>query len=179
MKLKTLSISFLLVVFSCSIINAQPQNYPINGRTLTWSDFKGTPDKDSRYWAYTYWNVYYRYDAPQIIDNKVNINFKVWCELDSKSWVKSNPVIELKKAQLLNHEQGHFNIAQILVKELEKNFKAHNYDINTYESEIKEIFNTTFAKYRELEKRYDNETNHMNNVTEQEKWNKFFQESLK
>ena len=174
-KVSTIAILVMLAVISCDLYS---QEKNIDTRKLTWADFKGKPDDSSRYDSYTYWNVYYKYDAPVIEGNKVKIKFRVWNELGNNSWVKFNTPREYQKPELLNHEQGHYNIGAICALEVKKKFVTSTYSIKSYHQEIKKIFDQTFQGCVDWEKKYDNETKHMYNRTAQKKWDALFQKKL-
>ncbi|MEO5941926.1 MAG: hypothetical protein ABIP30_03110 [Ferruginibacter sp.] len=171
--MKTL-LSLVAFIF-LNLVNIRAQQITIGGkvgnRPLVWSDFTGTPDQSSLYYANTFWNINYGYSDEDfkgnnvtIKDLAVNLQF-----VNDKSWKKEDKVSDA----LLKHEQGHFDIAilcQLEIISLVKNASLHKDD---YKAQIKNIFRGSLQKYTALEDKYDVETSHSMNKDQQEEWNKF------
>jgi hypothetical protein len=161
----------LFIVCSSSTIQV------IEDRKLTWSDFKGTPDPNSRFHAMTYSDVYYKYDPPVIKGDKALITFKTWCEFNpKKSWVKTTPAKD--RTELLKHEQGHYDLFRICSRDLKKRLSSSVYSAANYKQEVRNIFNKTFSEYEALQRKYDEDTNHMQNRPAQLKWDKWIAKKL-
>jgi hypothetical protein len=158
----------IIIVFALSIFLVKNQTQFHKGkiiehRKLTWDDFTGIPDLNSKYDATTYWYVYYVYNAPVIKNGRVEIQFKVWCEFGSNSWVKKHAKVGPEKDELLYHEQGPYYLGRIAAKRIKKALEEGQYNITNYRRLTEKIFQTELAKYLEMEKKYDFETNHMYN----------------
>ena len=97
--------------------------------------------------------------------------------MSDKSWVKKNAKSD--NVVLLKHEQGHYDIAKLFEIELRNAFNHHVFSKGDYHFEIDSIYQGTWLKYVELNKKYDIETNHMRDETNQKKWDAFFAEKLK
>lgn len=171
----------IIVLLLLSQANAPAQSIKIgdsiSNRPLQWSDFAGTPDAASPYFANTAWNINYSYNAVHFNEVKAIINdLEVTLQFNrDKSWKKKDNISDA----LLKHEQGHFDIAtlcQLEIINLIKNAALHK---NDYSSQIKNIFRQSIQKYKALEDRYDIETEHSLNTTKQEEWNKFIQSEKK
>jgi len=166
---------FLLLLTNCS---SSKYNGKIENRKLEWTDFKGKPNKDQNYDAYTKWEIYYQYNSPNFIGDKAEIKFTVWRELNQvKSWVRKET--ESDKSELLLHEQGHYDIAKLCEEELIQRFENNEYHRFNYQYKIDSIFEEVLHKYRQLERKYDFETNHMYNKAAQKKWDAFFRKRIK
>jgi hypothetical protein len=176
---KTL-VSFLLL---CSLLlhrHAYSQRVIINGkekhRQLTWQDFTGNPDNSSDLHAYTYYNLRYQYRNVSYSGESATLgDFEVTLELDpQKSWAKKDKLTD----ELLVHEQGHFNIGILCMRELLAIVKQTAFARGDYAARLQNIFNETMAKYNKLTIQYDQETNHFMDKEQQSKWNQFFSEKL-
>lgn len=133
---------------------------------ISWEDFKGQPLENSWFLAVIYWYVNY-----DIIVKEISPKFKVEvcakCFMNkNKSWVKHHEYEEL-----LEHEQGHYNIGCLCALMFEKRVKKTQFLKETYKEEIKKIFSDTMREYCEMEKLYDHETYHMLNEEKQREWN--------
>jgi len=151
------------------IISGKPGNRP-----LVWSDFSGTPDDSNPFSAMTWWSLNYSTSNVTITDGTVNIgSFNVVLELDPKySWVKKDKGTD----DLLRHEQGHFYLALMCMKELLAKEKEQTFTKNSLNRQVQSLFEDVMKKYRDLEVKYDKETDHSKNKEEQEKWNEYFNE---
>jgi hypothetical protein len=78
---------------------------------------------------------------------------------------------------ILKHEQLHFDITEIYARKIRKKIKlleSSSQDID-YLALHKKLFNES----RELQKRYDRETNHSKDFIAQNRWNDFVEQELK
>jgi hypothetical protein len=141
----------------------------VENRRLTWADFKGTPDAASPYDAYTHWSVRYEYDAPERTPEGLRLRFRVWNRLDERSWVKWNTPREHQKAELLNHEQGHYSLGVICALSFKKAASTYRFT-SDYQAEAARLFSETLERVRALERAYDAETRHMYDRYEQKDW---------
>src|SRR5882762_9638566 len=114
-------------------------------RLLTWADFTGTPDENSTFAANTYWKLNYGFGGVSFSGDTVKItSFSVGIELDkTKSWIKKGRAT----ADLLKHEQGHFNIGLICQQELIRQVKTTVFFKPSFEEKLKQIFTDASAKY--------------------------------
>ena len=165
---------FLPVFFFFFQFQSSAQKILINGeettRLLNWDDFTGKPDKESKYFAYTYCNITYRYDAFQFKGDTVKWQVFVTMELGKNSWRKKDKVTET----LLKHEQGHFYIGTLCAIEMQQKINSTVFFKNDYQTKLNAIIKDVNDKYKKLEQQYDETTNHYANREEQWKWDAFF-----
>ena len=147
-----------------------------NGK-LTWPDFTGKIDKSSPMNAYTYYNFSTRFSNVQFLGDSALIQgFEVKLELDqSKSWAKPDRLSD----KLLEHEQGHFNLGILCMKEVLEKFKQTRFTKSNFNTELRNMINEVSKKYNDLGIKYDNETDHSKNLEQQTRWNNFFTEQFK
>jgi len=149
----------------------------INYRKLSWDDFKGRPNFNKPFSAESALSFTYHTNHSSSGNNNDNVNIKVSYEFDKyKAWVKPGGEDD---EGLLRHEQGHYNIGFLYTKELVNRIKKINLSIDNYEAEIKLMYNKVWSEYKEIDKRYENETNHSLNRSMQDKWNKVIEEWVK
>jgi hypothetical protein len=98
------------------------------------------------------------------------------CLLISKrSWVRE----ERKCAHLLNHEQGHYLIGALCVLEFLRRIDAKKKNSHEkFEDLVAQTFDRTIKEYLEIERQYDNETEHRLNYKMQEQWDHQIAEKL-
>jgi hypothetical protein len=98
--------------------------------------------------------------------------YQIILELNPKtSWVKK----ALATDELLVHEQGHFNIGILSMKEILFKYRTTKFTKSNFNEVLKNLFLDTQKKYNDLGIKYDNETDHSKNKEQQLKWNKFFE----
>ncbi|CAK91592.1 unnamed protein product (macronuclear) [Paramecium tetraurelia] len=102
------------------------------------------------------------------------IKLHVKCKLLEKSWAKSK-----KDDLLLEHETGHYLIGCLSALEFKR--KVECSDVmrnNNHQQQIRTIFKQNLREYIQIEKDYDEETNHYKDVEKQKIWNRKLKEQL-
>ncbi len=177
---KKLSIG--LVILSTILLSAyRKQEQSIFPEQLNWrTHFLAEPDEHSSFYALTATRWHYSYHA-SISGNNLHIDFKFSAGVDpDQSWVKLNRLKGAEsKRKLLNHEQGHVNINFLLLKDGEQKIRFQRYTIKNYKKSIQENANKISAYYRDMQKRYDEETKHGSDDANQERWDRVIEEQLK
>lgn len=169
---------FLLVISLWSSIFQQMEAMP---EQINWrSHFLAQPDKHSPYFAMTATRWHYSYTA-NVRGQRLHIDFKFMAGIDpNESWVKLNELRGAEsKRKLLNHEQGHVNINFLLLKDGEQQIRFQNYTVNNYKSKILTNAKKVSQYYSELQKRYDEETQHGSNDTAQARWDRYIEQELR
>ncbi|THU33432.1 DUF922 domain-containing protein [Niastella caeni] len=129
-------------------------------RKLTWSDFKGNPDPHSTNAALTSSNINIEFGY----DDK-GFQYSIKCSFDpNRSWVR------IKNNDVLAHEQGHFDIAEIFARRLNKLMKAYRFNAKTAGTDVNKLYEGTMKQHREAQTQYDQETDYSRNKTKQEEW---------
>lgn len=144
-------------------------------RLLTWNDFTGKPDKESPFFAYTYWNIQTKYDAFRFKGDTVDWKVTVIYELGKDSWKKKDKISD----SLLRHEQIHFDIGRICAAELQATINSTIFLKSNYQSKISELVSDCINKCKQMNSLYDKETNHGGNREQQLKWDAFVSNELK
>ncbi len=165
----------LLLLFSLLYqFQISAQKILINGdetsRLLKWEDFTGKPDKDSKYFAYTYCDITYHFDAFQFKKDTVKWQVFITMELSKNSWRKKDKVTDT----LLQHEQGHFYIGTLCAREMQQKINTTVFFKSDYVSKLNAVIKDVNDKYKKLEQQYDEATHHHANREEQWKWDAFF-----
>jgi hypothetical protein len=151
------------------IIIKPPPSFP----QLTWDDFQGAPIENSWFLAQIYWGISYTTKVKE-----TNSSFKVevnpHCYINrARSWVKT------EYENLLEHEQGHFNIGHLCALTFKKRVLFTRFDQKNYKQEVQKMFDETMREFCEMERRYDKETCHMLDTDMQMKWEEDLMENLK
>jgi len=140
-----------------------------NARKLTWNDFQGKPNDESDNAALTSSNINFQFGY-----GSAGFNYTISCRFDkNQSWVK------VKSDHVLAHEQGHFDIAEIHARKLNKALKEYKYNRNTVSQDVNKIYEDIMKKHHETQSIYDKETDHSRNSAKQEEWYKKIANDLK
>ncbi len=168
----------LIAILLCKAGNSHAQTIIINGekinRSLRWADFTGNPDNNTDLFAYTYWYVRYSWGPFNFRGDTVKWKVDITLELEKRSWQKAEKVSD----SLLAHEQGHFNIGLLFARTFLQRVNNTVFFRHNYEARIAEIFNEELEKFKQLEIKYDQETDHFTNREQQQKWDAYFKKAL-
>jgi hypothetical protein len=154
----------------------------INDRKLEWTDFTGRPDYTATWASVIYWKVFYTTDSVYTYalpgedgEGYVEPNLKVWYAIDERSWVKP----KYKNDNILNHEQGHLNIAQMCALDFQKTVKLMKPIARfNWKHKIDSTYASILGKCHQIQNMYDVETNHGLNEKKQAIWDKKINELI-
>ena len=152
---------------------AQDGGTTTSGRKLTAGDFKGAPDPNSGYLATTFTHLTYQYRRPVSCSDKAKIRFQfeTGITVGDKSWMKFDKIkSKLLLQELLDHEQGHYDIAASLADKLQKILSATCFSRTQYAGQIDSVYKSVSKYYDTLQVSYDQETGHGLNKEGQAKW---------
>jgi len=140
---------------------------------LTWDDFQGPIDPASSFAAYT--NAQMNYVIKTAPDGAPTLY--ILCTFRKNfSWKNPEKLKQVDdKPYLLNHEQGHFDLEEVITRRMRKEFAeycAAHKKSPTFNTDIEQIFKKLTTASQALQDQYDNETNHSKNKAKQEEWNK-------
>ncbi|MGJ8684724.1 MAG: DUF922 domain-containing protein [Nonlabens sp.] len=141
---------------------------------LAWEDFMGTPPMNAPHAASVNSGIAYSYTA-QLKGKKVFIDFEVRSEFYPQlSWKKN---LKETDAQLLRHEQLHWNISELHARVLKKAFENYQ-PTRHYKKEVQHIFNKVETARQSMQERYDRETNHGLLLTQQREWETYISQEF-
>ena len=130
---------------------------------ITWDDFKGPVNDSVGSSANTV--AFFKLDAK--FKNDQLKRFKVKCLFSkNESWYRDTA------DYLLNHEQGHFDIVEIVARQLRQKLgEKIKMESNIYSYELKTLYDEYVQKLSEMQTLYDEETLHSQRAKGQEIWN--------
>jgi len=132
---------------------------------LTWSDFKGKPDKASKNFAAT--NSGFGFETNGATTE--GCTFIVTNSFYRKtSWVKKDKANE----PLLAHEQCHFDITELCTRKFRKKLSAIKYNPKTMQKTTADLFRSEQTNWAKMQDQYDRETQHSIITAKQEEWEK-------
>ena len=136
-------------------------------KPLTWDDFKGVPDYNNPGGAITASG--FAFNANMSMTGKdIYLNVGIYTFFSKKkSWKKPN----INSNYHLLHEQHHFDITRISAEKFYNELLKVNFTVNNYNKLLSSLFNKVFDENTALQQKYDSETRHSINTSEQLKWN--------
>lgn len=135
---------------------------------LSWEDFKASPDPKSPNAALTnsIINIEFSYDDQ-------SLTYNIRCSFDKNtSWVR------VRNHDILVHEQGHFDIAEIYARRLHKAVKEYRFNAQTVNQDVMDIYQNMMNLHRQAQTLYDKETDFSRNKVNQDDWLKKINQQL-
>jgi hypothetical protein len=147
-------------------------------RQLTAGDFGAAPQSHSLTIAYTRCTIDFKYQARRK-NGYYQLFFNIRLDMNrNMSWMDRSRIASPQMlAEVLKHEQGHYNIAYMEQQELLREVGRTRFEAD-YQNRAQEIFDRIDAKYKQLNLDYDEDTQHMTNRVQQISWDKYFQRKL-
>lgn len=172
MSIKICYLLFLWLLFPYDAFAQKPLAKRV---VLDWKFFKNDRPHTSRYTAYTWYRLTYKYTTfpTDTADEKIALRFEVSLLMDTaKSYFQFNRRSNGQK--ILKHEQGHADIGVLFAERLKKAFAEQEFLRRNYRETITMIFHEVWAAMQNENNRYDNETDHGNNSHAQRMWDLYF-----
>jgi len=138
-------------------------------RRLTWDDFKAEPLQIGNTAAMTTTHLGFSYN---VVNGKAT--YKIDCRFEKKrSWGL------VKNDWILKHEQGHFDIAEIFARKLNKSVSEYQFNKTSFRKDLDGIYKSVVDEKENFQQQYDDETDYSRNKTKQEEWLKKIGSELK
>jgi len=138
-------------------------------RRLTWSDFKSQPDRNATNAALTSSKIIFNYSY----GDEKGFTYTISCVFDkTSSWGK------VKTEYILSHEQGHFDIAEIYARKLNKALKHYSFNVKRSPKEVPALYQQLMKDEAELQNQYDSETDFSRDKPQQAIWLEKIQREL-
>lgn len=134
---------------------------------LSWDDFLASEKEKYTYDAESWTGFNYSYSG-EYDETSIRLTVSVVTTFNrDKSWVKK----EKKSDKLLRHEQLHFDITELVSRQIRKEIMEYRFSEN-FRKEINQIHNKYEKIRAELQNEYDRDTDHSNIEDKQAKWEK-------
>lgn len=161
-----------LFAFLLAAVVVQQNNNLIDwnaSRKLTWDDFQGPVDTESKNAALTSSaiNIEFGYDQR-------GLDYSIKCAFNKqKSWVR------VRNNDVLAHEQGHFDLAELHARKLYRAMKQYKFNARTVSEDVNKIYESLMNEHHQAQSQYDQETDYSRNKVKQEEWLKKIADDLK
>lgn len=137
-------------------------------KRLEWDDFKAAPVKNSDAAALTATHLGFSYS---FVNNQVS--YDIMCRFDkSKSWGL------VKNDWILKHEQGHFDIAEIFARRLNKSVSEYLFNKKTFQKDLDNIYKKVIADKEAYQQEYDTGSDFSRSKKNQNEWLKIIAKEL-
>ncbi|MFD1257198.1 DUF922 domain-containing protein [Mucilaginibacter terrae] len=176
MKLRYVRLICALALCLTASIAATAQPY----QQLTPNDFTGqVPQGSGFYVAHTSCNVTMNYDVRRQQQGNYKIVFNIRLQFNpNRSWLNRQMITNTDMmAEVLRHEQGHYQIAYLMQQEMISELNLQRYT-GDYQRQANNVFNRIDDKYRRMNTDYDNDTQHMQNRKQQDAWATYLNREL-
>jgi hypothetical protein len=151
--------------------------------TIMWShqrlasaNFKGNYDTavyNKSHFATTLWKLTY-FHRKNRATKQVEVIAYAWFD-GRRSWIRPSQV---KNTALLQHEQGHFDIAEILTRRFKRQVSQTSFPAGEYADSLRSIFNALLADTYAQQERYDTETQYGEIPAKQRQWQEYIATTL-
>jgi len=171
-----MNFSFFLLIFIFTVPVLAQENEKLSwaeNRILSWDDFKASPKKHLPYKANTNSGISFSWNATKSSDG-IEINYEVGSNFyPNRSWVKEIEEVDY----LLAHEQLHFDITELYARKLRKALESYNPG-DKIKKELDAIYSEIEQQRRQMQTKFDKETNHSINKEAEFKWRIFVKKEL-
>ncbi|RNA62267.1 DUF922 domain-containing protein [Chryseobacterium nematophagum] len=145
------------------------------GNALSWANFKSkiNTQKGQNVVAYTHCGWVYSYVKSSNPKSQIQVKIETIFDED-KSWKDVKRI----NNYVLEHEQKHFDIAEIFARKLRKEVSEKILTNADFDKYFQEIYNRITKEYRNFQHSYDNETKNGTNEEKQAEYNRIVAEEL-
>ncbi len=161
----------LLLLLSSSFRNTDEITWK-DTQPLTWENFRGVPTSSSEIGAATHVNI--RVTPKVIRGGRVGVRVKAVFSCD-QSWARKKAV---GNDYLLNHEQRHFDIAELYARKVRQALDGYRITTSNYHKIKEKVILPIFDEYLEYDEWYDQLTVHGLDKEQQQDWNERIDQQL-
>lgn len=157
---------FLLCVYAAMPLHANNFIRWSPERRLSWNDFQGTVDPNR--------NPNTQAIAMVMLEVKTTAeDTRVVFQVSSSFNKSGSWTINRTSEHILQHEQLHFDIAELHARKLRRKLSdMRGLTFRNLKARVDEAYRIVQQSHDSMQKRYDRETNHSNNIKVQEEWNR-------
>jgi len=158
---------FILFLLSCTLY--QGDEVAITWQSdleLQWSDFKAEPRPQDNAAAVTASGISFGFSSTKSSTKLIDFTYEITAQFyPERSWRVNAPLSDV----VLAHERLHFDITELFARKFRQGILNTEFTMNI-NIEIERIYNTINTELDEMQKRYDVETNHSQNIEQQREW---------
>ena len=165
--------NFLSINSTTSFSNGDPEIIWSTARRLNWDDFKAQPNGQTLTGAVTHSTIKVMPEANKWTGRVTVVVQAVFA--CNKSWAREKAK---ESDYLLNHEQRHFDIAELYARKIRQALAEERITIKNYKEVRATIIQPLFREYVKFDEEYDHQTVHGLNKETQSVWNNRIDDQL-
>ena len=144
-------------------------------KQLKWSDFQNPvkPTKEQDVVAITSTGINYLVSQQKGSPNKVQLHISAVFS-QKNSWKNSEGLTK----EALDHEQGHFDIAELYARKIKAEVSKKIITKSDFDKNFKALYDRYYSEYLQFQKKYDVETNRGLNTEQQRKYRALINQQL-
>jgi len=141
---------------------------------LTWADFNGKPSYGTTVAAVTASGISFGFSTKMTETLLVDYTYEVLAQFyPDKSWY----IKERANSIILDHERLHFDITELHARKFRKRIAQTKFDLRI--SDQMELIHTSINdELKQMQKKYDQETDNSQNVERQKDWQRYIKLEL-
>jgi hypothetical protein len=144
-------------------------------RKLIWSDFRGIIPKFASDVTAATISCEIGFETSSVSSDNDDLKIHVYNKFSkNESWSRR----EDQNAEVLNHEQGHFDLCELFTRKLRERLSNLSFNMNTMKGALRSVYDQTLADYRATQELYEAETHHGVNPQQQARWDRFLTQEL-
>jgi hypothetical protein len=140
-------------------------------RPLHWDDFQGHPKPETGVDAVSSCGI--RCDPELRRDGTLRFEVNAYFS-HHDSWVDAGDA----NNYLLEHEQRHFDLAELYARKLRKELQATAFERGKINTQIQQTYDRMFRAYKKAQKTYDAESAHSTDLEAQQRWDRWIADEL-
>jgi len=141
---------------------------------LNWTDFKGIPNGADSYVASTNSGISFSFSLKES-HKGTEVDYTVQCNFyPGLSWYRPERVSNY----ILAHEQTHFDISELFARKLRMKLSSIQ-DLSMFKIQAEKYYNEIEFERREMQRRYDEESDHSNLKQKEYAWREFVASELR
>jgi hypothetical protein len=141
---------------------------------LQWTDFNRVPTEGTTVVAVTASGISFGFSAQttktQLLDYTAFVDAHFYPD---KSWY----IKERTNQVILNHERLHFDITEFYTRKFKQRIAQAKFDLRI-NAQMERIHNAINDELRQMQQKYDTETDHSQNVDKQKEWQQYIKIEL-
>jgi hypothetical protein len=141
---------------------------------LQWTDFNGVPTEGTTVVAVTASGISFGFSTKmtetQLVDYTAFVDAHFYPD---KSWY----IKERTNQVILNHERLHFDITELYTRKFKQRIAQAKFDLRI-NAQMERIHNAINDELRQMQQKYDTETDHSQNVDKQKEWQQYIKIEL-
>ncbi len=143
---------------------------------LKWSDFQNPvkPTKEEDVVAITSTGIRYVVAQQKGSPNRMQLHISAVFS-QKNSWKNHEGLTK----EALDHEQGHFDIAEIYARKIKAEVNKKIITKKDFDNHFKALYDRYYKEYQQFQKKYDEETNRGLNTEQQQKYRQMINSQLK